>query len=144
MIYSNDVSQIALVSRTAADFIAENDLAALEPGRYPLSKNEWVNIEEYTPWPRAERRYESHRAYIDIQMIVAGAEYLEVAPTDACEMTVPYNDENDCANYSNATAGEQFLLVPGRFIAVYPEDAHMPGIAAGSSINRKAVFKIHV
>ena len=144
MLYSNDLSHIAFVSQAASDFLAAHDVATLAPGRYELGNGECAKIEEFTPFPREERLYEAHRAFIDIQMVVFGAEICEVAPLDACEVASPYDAEVDCAAFSGETRGEQYVLTPGRFIAVWPEDAHMPAIApsAHPAPVRKLVFKI--
>lgn len=146
MLYSNDLSQIALVSPAAAAFLAENDLETIELGRHDLPGEDYVNVMEYTPGAREERNYEAHRDYIDIQMVVSGVEAIEIAPLERCVETKEYDTNDDYALYSNATDGEQFALVPGRFIAAYPEDAHMPGIALLEEETpiRKAVFKIRV
>lgn len=146
MLYSNDLSQIALISPAAAEFLAANDLETIELGRHELTDTDYVNVMEFTPGAREERSYEAHRDYIDIQMVIDGVEVIEVAPTEDCAVTEEYKADVDYLLCSNETDGEQFALVPGRFIAVYPEDAHMPGISLlDEDITvRKAVFKIHV
>lgn len=146
MLYSNDLSHIAFVSQAAADFLATHDVATIEPGSYDLGNGECANVNELTPSQREERSYEAHRDYIDIQMVISGAEICEVAPIDACTVTSPYSAEGDFALFSGETEGEQYVLTPGRFIAVWPEDAHMPAIALCEEPEpeRKIIFKIRV
>ena len=146
MIFSTDLTQLALVSPQAAAFVQANDLAALPCGRHELADGDFVNVMTYTPKPRPEACYESHEAYVDIQMVIDGTEILEVAPVEALTVTSPYSSEGDCALYSGETPGERFVLAPGRWCLVMPNDAHMPGVAIGRDPApvKKAVFKVRV
>lgn len=144
MLFSTDMDQLAYVSRKAAAFVCEHDGEELAPGRYDLGDGDYVNVMEYTSKNRAAACYESHEEYADIQMVLCGAECLEVAPTAVLEVETPYDSEGDCALYSGGHAGERFLMVPGRFCLVGPADGHMPGVAVGGDPApvKKAVFKI--
>ena len=144
MLYSTDLKQVAFISQAAADFLANHDMETIQLGRHDLGNDEFVNVMEFTPGQREEKSYETHKDYLDIQMVIRGAEICEVAPLSQCQELKPYDQKNDIAFHSNATQGEQYLLAPGRFIVVWPEDAHMPGIALCEEpeLVRKAVFKI--
>lgn len=146
MIFSTDLNQIALASPAAAAFIAEHDLAALACGRYNLGEGDFVNVMEYTTKLRQDACYEAHRDYVDIQVVIRGAEQIEVAPVGVLEVTSPYDADGDCALYSGAHAGERFLMLPGRWCLVMPEDAHMPGVSIDDAPApvKKAVFKVRV
>lgn len=144
MIFSTNLGQIALVSPAAARFIAEHDLATLPCGRYDLGDDDFVNVMEYTTKLRHNACYEAHQEYADIQMVIAGAEQLEVAPVSALQLTSPYDPQGDCALYDGAHTGEAFLMTPGRWCLVMPEDPHMPGVSINDAPApvKKAVFKV--
>lgn len=144
MIFSTDLNQIALVSPAAVAFIAEHDLAALACGRHDLGEGDFVNVMEYTTKLRQDACYETHRDYVDIQVVIRGAEQIEVAPVDVLEVTSPYDGDGDCALYSGAHGGERFLMTPGRWCLVMPKDAHMPGVSIDDAPApvKKAVFKV--
>lgn len=146
MIFSTDLSQLALVAPGVAAFTQAHDLVTLACGHYELADGDYVNIMEYTTKPRTQGTYESHEAYADIQLVVQGAELLEVARADALEVTSPYDSPNDCTLYGGASEGEQFSMAPGRWCLVMPCDAHMPGIAVNDTPApvKKAVFKVRV
>ena len=146
MIYATDTSQLALISAKAADFVAAHDMEAIECGRYDLGDGDYVNVMEYTSKRRPDACYESHVNYADIQMVVSGAELIEIVPVALPQVTSPYDAAADCALYDGALAGEQYLLSPGRFCLAMPADAHMPGVAPDDAPApvRKAVFKIRV
>ena len=145
MLFSTEMDLLQQVCPKAAAFWASHDMGALENGSYDLGDGECVNVMAYTNAPRDQKEYEAHKAYIDIQCVIAGQERIEVAPTGELTETRAFDEANDYALYSNATAGEQFLMTPGRFVLVRPEDAHMPGITVGDpEAVKKAVFKIKV
>lgn len=146
MLFSNDPDQLAYACGKAAVFMHEHDMAELPNGRYDLCGGDYVNIMEYTTKERAEACYESHVEYVDIQMVLRGAEYLEIVPVEGLTVTSPYSEKGDCALYDGAPAGERFLMLPGRFCMVGPNDAHMPSVATedGPAPAKKAVFKIRV
>lgn len=97
MLFSNDPDQLAYACGKAAVFMHEHDMAELPNGRYDLCGGDYVNIMEYTTKERAEACYESHVEYVDIQMVLRGAEYLEVVPVEGLTVTSPYSEEGDCA-----------------------------------------------
>lgn len=144
MLFSTDLHQLAYVSHKAAVFAQEHDLATLENGRYDLGGGDYVNIMEYDTKPRADACYESHVAYADIQVVARGSEYIEVAPVEQLEVTSPFSEQDDYMLYSGAHNGERFLLEPGRFCFVGPNDAHMPSVSVTGAPTRskKVVFKI--
>lgn len=145
MLFSTDMAQLAFVSRKAAAFAASHDLAGLENGRHDLGDGDFVNVMEYTTKDRPAACYEAHRDYVDVQAVLRGAELIEVAPTGELEETQAYDEADDYALFSGAHAGERFLMRPGRFCLVMPEDAHMPGLAVDQPAPvKKAVFKIRV
>lgn len=145
MLFSTNMNDLAKVSPKAAQFWAEHNMAALEDGSYDLGDGECVNVMSYVTKPRAEKEYEAHIEYADIQCVIAGEEYLEVAPVQSLVITQAFDEKDDYALYSNEFEGEKFLMTPGRFALVGPEDAHMPGTCVDAPEEvKKAVFKIKV
>jgi len=99
-----------------------------EPGRHELDgDNVFAMVQQYQSKPLAEGKWEAHRKYIDIQYVAEGIERIGWAPIGRLTESEPYNEENDVAFYQ----GEgDFVTVPtGSFVILFPEDAHMPGIA---------------
>ena len=139
MLYSNTIEDLAYVSEAAAHFLATHDMAALPCGSYEIGPDEFVNVMEYDTKARKDACYE-----VDIQMVISGSELIEVAPVSTLSATTDFNEEDDFALYSNEQIGDQYLLVPGKFIAVMPADGHMPSLtpAEAPNHNKKAVFKV--
>lgn len=98
-------------------------------------------LQEYRTRPRAEGRWEAHRAFWDLQLVLSGEELLGWAPLEDLRAIGPFDETGDVVFLEGA--GEFPALRAGRFALLAPTDAHMPGIASGApSTVRKVVFKI--
>ena len=94
--------------------------------------------------PQAAARAESHRKYIDIQVILSGSEVI-YAPTGMPAVTED-NTANDCLFYEKTPLSEchRLLVRPGSFAIFFPGELHAPCHSASSipSTARKAVVKV--
>ena len=116
------------------------------PGHYEISTDIYANIDCYTTKAEGEGKLESHKKYIDIQLLLDGVERLDF--TDTADLTVSetYNPDKDIMFY--AKPGE-FLnsvkLEYGNFIMLYPHEAHQPQMSIKTPQNvKKVVVKIPV
>lgn len=133
------------LSVEAYRFITESEFQTWDEGRYELSDGGYVNVESYKSFDRAERMYESHRQYIDIQMIICGEEIIEIAPVEKLTVKIPYDVANDITFYGNQFQGERHLLKAGEYLIVFPSEGHMPCLKNEmSSYVRKAVIKVPI
>ncbi|MGA7741218.1 MAG: YhcH/YjgK/YiaL family protein [Polyangia bacterium] len=125
-------------------FLRNTDLAALPVGRQPLgSSGCTVIVGASAPKTKQSVRLEGHRAFIDIQVMVAGEELIGYVPRVLCT-----EKSNDLANDFQELQGtpEYLTLRPGCFAIYFPEDGHHPGIATGAytGLIRKIVIKVPV
>lgn len=128
----------------AVDFLKNTDLENLANGKYEIDgKDVYANVMEYTTIPWEEAKYESHHDYTDIQYMIKGSEVLTYAPTDALNVSVPYNEAKDCVLYDNANPGVQAVVKAGEYMIFNPWDGHKPKAAAGEPAPvKKVVVKI--
>jgi YhcH/YjgK/YiaL family protein len=104
-----------------------------------------VLVQTFTTKPLAQGTFESHRRYIDIQFIQAGAETMLWAPLASLQVTQPYSAEKDVAFYAMPARTTPINLHAGEFTIFFPEDGHAPGIESGNpSVVRKVVIKVRV
>ena len=92
-------------------------------------------------------RAESHRKYIDLQLLLEGAEKMFVPSLDPIPAAdTEYSDEKDCMHYERVSKDAcHCLVVPkGQFAIFFAEELHAPSMALGNEANvtRKAVLKI--
>ena len=124
------------------EFLKRNDLKSLEVGKYQLNNDSRVLIQEYATKESIERKYEAHRNYADVQVVVSGEERFGI--TKQATALNEYDAENDFQLFSGS--GEDFVLSADGKIdcAVFmPGELHAPGLCVTQpSPVKKAVFKI--
>jgi YhcH/YjgK/YiaL family protein len=125
----------------AFDFIKSQNLATLEPGKYPIDGTELhasVSLKEGVK--AEEAKFEAHNNYIDIQVCPAGTEQIGWKPRHACtDPKGEYNPEKDVVFY-NDKPDTYFDLQQGQFAIFFPEDVHAPMIGEGPI--QKLVVKV--
>lgn len=141
--YSKTIPMIEMI----IDFINRNNLTDLQLGVHKIDgDNLFVNIEEYDTVDSSEKRLESHKGYIDIQVVISGEEYMGYSNIDGLVIDEDILEERDLLFYKGDSEIESNILVrSGTFAIFFPEDAHMPGIFMGRSCKvKKGVFKIRI
>lgn len=113
-------------------------------GRFPIQGDRvFALVQSYETGPSADRRFEIHGRYIDLQYVAAGRERILRAPGDGLEVCTPYDEERDAEFYYDPPASSSVLLMPGDFAILFPGEAHKSGCMAGARDPvRKIVIKI--
>ena len=89
-----------------------------------------VNEEDYIPYERCERRYEVHRAFIDVQFVTEGEEDCAIIASGRLQEELPFDEAKDIAFYSQTPKEDVLVhLRPCLFCVIYPGEAHMPCLA---------------
>ena len=129
----------------ALKFLEENDLATIELGRHDITDETFANVQEYTSL--LEGKYEAHRKYIDIQVVISGNENIFVAPLDKAFNVIHEYDETsgDFVLFADANDSKPVLANSENWVILFPNDAHKPGMAINQPAQiRKVVVKIPV
>jgi YhcH/YjgK/YiaL family protein len=89
---------------------------------------------------------ESHRAYVDVHVVLEGRETIAVWPADHLHIRTQYDDEQDVVFYDPpADEGARLTLSPGFFAVFFPQDAHMTQLMdRRPAAVKKLVMKISV
>src|SRR5688572_8037554 len=135
--------QAAPVEKFAAAFAYLDDLfragsAAAErlraqaPGetrRIELAGGAFALEQAYVAKLREEGFFESHRMFIDVQVVFEGEEWMELA--DIARMTVrtSYRADRDLTAYEDEAGASLLHLRAGEAAIFYPSDVHMPGLS---------------
>ena len=139
-LYRNVLPRLA----AAFDYLATFDPATPD-GKHAIDEDRvYAQVQTYATKPAAEKKWESHRRYADVQYIVSGRELIGVAPTEALAGATPYNETKDVVNYAGPSVASSTLYVEGgQFAVFFPHDGHQPGVAAGGESEvRKVVVKV--
>lgn len=118
----------------------------MEDGKVVLDGDDlFAGIDCYETKARADAKLETHRKYVDIQVLLSGTECLEVYPKTGLCVSKPYNTDKDAEFYEvPEKAPVRITLTPGQFMVFFPEDAHMPCLNAGDTSEpvQKVVIKV--
>lgn len=132
-----------IIPKCIEEFISDTDLSALSLGRHELVGGIYVNVMEYKPTDNT--KYEAHRKYADLQVIIYGKEKMKAALLPSGLSDCDYNAEGDYILFEKCEKGfSEFEAVPDMFYYYAPQDAHMPSIKIEEGKVKKAVFKIPV
>lgn len=127
--------------KKVVEFIAENELSSLEPGRHEIEGNDlFVNIDEPTGRTREEAVLEIHHKMIDIQIPLGVEETYGYTPA-ALLPEVPFNDEKDFALFPGLKPQTFITLRPGQFIIFFPGEGHAPLVSEKQQF-KKGIFKV--
>lgn len=127
----------------AFDYLRGQDLRGAPAGTYAIDGTQvYAIFQEYDTLPPTLGAWEEHRRYIDLQCLVSGTERIGYAHVSRLASGA-YDPTRDFLPLCGG--GEYLTLLPGDFMLLFPEDAHMPRIAAGVPAPvRKVVVKIAV
>jgi len=126
----------------ALKYVEQTDFSAMEPGKYAVDgDNIYALVQKYESNPVEEGVWESHRKYADVQFVFSGAERMGWVEAAKLNVTEEYDEKGDCVLYEGE--GNMLTYSAGSFAVYFPEDAHMPCIAAGKpSQVTKVVVKV--
>lgn len=68
---------------------------------------------------------ESHKKYIDFQLILSGSEQMEYIDKDKLEVDKIYDDEKDLITYKLVDNTSKFVLQDNDLAIFFPDDAHI-------------------
>lgn len=121
-------------------------VATGETERVELGDGVFALEQAYTAKPPAEGRWEAHRVYIDVQVIVSGAELMEVTDVSRLIVAEDHTPAKDLLFFEQNPDGSVLRVRAGELAVFYPVDAHKPSLAAGSpaALVRKTVVKVPV
>jgi biofilm protein TabA len=131
------------------DSAAHARLGRIAPGtteRVELAGGAFALEQVYSTKPRAEGRWESHRAYIDVQVVVAGEEFMELADVAHLAVAEDLRPAKDVIFYQPFDGGSVLRVRAGEAAVFFPSDAHLPSLSTGAAATlvRKTVIKVPV
>ena len=127
----------------AFDYLRSTDLLALAPGKHDVQGEELFAIVEHCAGrTRAEAKLESHRRYIDIQLVLEGVDEMGWRPLAECTQPIgEFDAARDIRFYDDVPT--TWVATPaGSFCLFFPDDAHAPLVSDG--MIRKVIMKIAV
>ncbi|MBN2295678.1 MAG: YhcH/YjgK/YiaL family protein [Pirellulales bacterium] len=127
----------------ALDYVC-NLSPATADGRYPLRGDDlFAVVASYDTEPAVDRKFEGHREYIDVQVVLAGRERMDVAPAAGLTIGDEYDSSRDLMFFQTPATFSSLTVQPGQFAVFFPQDAHRPNCAIDQAAPvKKVVVKI--
>ncbi len=127
-----------------ADFILSLS-SDIESKRIELSDNCYVNVERYLTKPLSDGKFEYHKKYIDIQLLLSGKERIFYSPKVDLSEPLEFDSSKDIGFYKDKISDKNYLTLDGsNFALIYPHEAHAPQISYDDSSGEvvKVVVKL--
>lgn len=120
-------------------------LVAGQTERVDLAGGAFALLQAYLTKPRAEGRWETHRAHIDIQAVIAGEEFMEITSREHLALDEDLTPAKDVIFYQPFDQGSVLRFGPGCVGVYFPADGHRGGLAVAEPLLvRKVVVKVPV
>ncbi|HEY9055180.1 MAG TPA: YhcH/YjgK/YiaL family protein, partial [Rectinemataceae bacterium] len=117
----------------------------LEAGKHEIDGTKvYALVSAYAAKSEDQARYETHKDYLDIQMLSSGAEIIEVRDARGLEVSVPYKPDIEFYATPHPNPCFSMRMEPGLALVLFPEDAHRPCLSAPgySGEIKKVVVKV--
>jgi YhcH/YjgK/YiaL family protein len=114
--------------------------------KHELAGGAFAIDQVYRTRGRPDCFFESHRRYIDVQVVVEGAEVMEVADIAGLTVGQEYDPERDFIKYTDCIGASGLRLRAGDLAVFFPSDGHMPCLQPDgrAGLVRKTVVKVPV
>lgn len=118
---------------------AVNYIKSLDCNNLPIGKKITVydyffySVQSYYTIDESSCRLESHRRYIDIQMMISGKERLDFVDISRLTPQEQYDEYRDVVFWNPPLNMSNVTLTKGNYIILFPETAHRGAIKAESS-----------
>lgn len=128
LVYARDVA------RTVAD------------GRMDIDGDRlYASVATYNTGSREERRFEAHRKYMDVQVLLEGEENIDVSLEKDLPVLEAYDEKRDVMFLKPPQQVASLVMRSGVFGIFYPHDIHRPGVHLLEKRRvRKIVMKVAV
>lgn len=122
----------------AIDYIQKTDFMAYEPGTHEIEGRDLYIIRAHADTKIASKtKYEYHKEYSDIQILLKGAERFEWAREEDITQRDEFNVEKDKGMVEADRSGLADLC-DGEFVLFFPYELHKPQCSVDDTL-----YKVH-
>lgn len=101
-------------------------------GKYVVEGDDaFVNVMDYETKAEADSRFETHREYIDIQVVSDGVEIIGFADLEGLTVTEAYKP--DIEFYGMVGQYDSVIMTKGKISIIFPGEPHAPAMAVGDA-----------
>ncbi|WP_181881786.1 YhcH/YjgK/YiaL family protein [Helicobacter sp. MIT 14-3879] len=88
--------------------------------------------------------FESHRKFVDFQLIVYGSECMEIGFASSFNTINDYDESKDLINYNCISKVSKINLYAYNILVLFPSDIHRGGLKLENDIVFKSVLKVPI
>ena len=116
----------------------------VDSGKFSIENNDdaFFGIRlKYDTKDSTEGLWEAHQKYLDIHVVLAGEEIIEITTIEKMKISQEYDEINDYALFKG-NEDQKILLSQGEFLLLFPNEVHKTGIKINTVKSiEKVVFK---
>ena len=121
----SDEETIKVRVNEAIKYLKQLKVSEVDAGKkIEINENFFYIIQSYDTKSSEQCRLESHRKYIDIQIMISGEESMDLVDISRLTIKEAYNESKDVMFWNVPTRMSKTTLVEGDCIILYPETAH--------------------
>jgi YhcH/YjgK/YiaL family protein len=115
-------------------------------GRYEIEAEKiYALVSSYETSPASHNRFEIHRKYADVQVVIEGEERLDVSLSSELKTMSEYDKEKDRVFLESPGDSASLVMRRGYFAVIYPNEAHRPNCDVHGKLHvRKIVVKVRM
>lgn len=143
--WNTDKKYLPNIFQPVIAFLNSMDPQAITPGTHLIQGQDiFANVDCGKGKPLHERRFELHRRYADVQMLLAGHERQDYATSVAGDVLENRLEKDDVAFYDVTGQIQSLRMHPGMFVIYFPGELHAPGLRDGDNDEdyKKIVVKV--
>jgi len=124
--------------------LRNGEFANLSQGRHEYKGDTiYISSDLYTTEKAETRKYEFHKRYADLQVVLEGEELIYLSSSGQSQPQEVASNSNDCWFVAGIQDQSALLLSAGSFLIILPETLHKPCCQTQQPGKvRKLVFKI--
>ena len=129
------------------DFLNRKDLASIKEPEIEISGRDlFVRPMRYLPKSAQQNKFEAHRTYADIQVVLKGREIMQVAPGAPLKPIIEYDAVKDYQFFTVEQNISDLVVDQNHFTVFYPGEVHRPSCLAAEGDGEvfKLVFKVRM
>lgn len=129
------------------EFLSRGDIYQLTQPEIELrGRDVFVRIMRYVPKSAVLNKFETHRTYADIQVVLQGRELMQVAPSEDLRPLTEYDVDKDYQFFEAKKSISDLVVDYDHFAVFFPGEAHRPSCLVDEADGEvlKFVFKIRV
>lgn len=105
-------------------YLQKLNYESLKEGETEVDTDFYYIVQRYNTKDVSKCQFESHKKYVDVQIMVEGSEIMDLADISRLYVKQSYNSEDDYILWNEPERFTRTTLRQGDYIVIYPETAH--------------------